>query len=214
MTRALPALRLAFGLLLGVALGFAGYHASTSATGVPNFFSYFTNLSNMAACVVLLVGTRTRVPDPVRGAVVLYMAITGLVYGLVLTKFHDSLMIPWVNHVVHQLMPLVVVADWLADPPRRRLRYGQAAYWLVFPLAYLTYSLIRGAVLDWYPYPFLDPDHDGGGYERVAVACLLITALFVGVGALIVKVGNVLVDRLGSGPRTAAEADRVRDLAP
>jgi len=28
---------------------------------------------------------------------------------------------------------------------------------LVYPVAYGAYSLIRGPIVDWYPYPFLDP---------------------------------------------------------
>lgn len=198
MTLALSLSRIALGLLLAVALGFAGHDAATSATGVPDFFGYFTTLSAMAACLVLLAGGWTglrggrRVPDGVRGAVVLYMAVTGFLFGLILPEFHDTLLPPWVDHVLHQVTPVALIADWLADPPRRRVRCPGAASWLLLPLLYVGYGLVRGALTDWYAYPFLDPDRGVGGYGRVTVACLLLAVLFVAVGALVVKAGNVL----------------------
>ncbi|MBV6697834.1 Pr6Pr family membrane protein [Kitasatospora aureofaciens] len=202
--------RLAVAALTAVALGFSGYHAATDATGVPNYFSYFTNLSNMAAVVVLALGGwagltgRRPVPDLVRGAVVLYLAITGLAYGTLLAKYPEQLTIPWVNDVVHRAMPLVVLADWLIDPPARRIRPVAALWWLAFPLVYLAYALLRGLAVDWYPYPFLDPDLHGS-YRRVAGASCLMTAAFVLVGAALLWAGNALAARRdarhGAAPR-------------
>jgi hypothetical protein len=56
--------------------------------------------------------------------------------------------------------------------------------WLAFPLAYLGYSLVRGLAVDWYPYPFLDPD-ESGGYAGVAGYSLDVLAAFVAVGLLL-----------------------------
>ena len=64
--------------------------------------------------------------------------------------------LPWVDFVVHKLMPILVVADWLVEPPRHRLPRWTAAAWLVYPLAWFVYTLARGAIADWYPYPFVD----------------------------------------------------------
>ncbi|MFF2146534.1 Pr6Pr family membrane protein [Kitasatospora sp. NPDC058190] len=189
--------RLAVAAFLAVALCFSGYHAATAVTGVVNFFSYFTNLGNLAAMAVLGYGGwagltgRRPVPDAVRGAVVLYLAITGLAYGTLLAKYPAVLVIPWVEDVAHRAMPLVVLADWLIDPPVQRVRPTAVLSWLVFPLVYLVYVLIRGHAVDWYPYPFLDPARHGG-YRRVAGACFLMTVAFLLVGAPVAAVGNAL----------------------
>ena len=58
--------------------------------------------------------------------------------------------------------------------------------WLVFPLGYTAYTLARGPVVDWYPYPFLDPRIEGwvalvGGVLLLAVA---MGAMAWAVGAL------------------------------
>ncbi|BFV56090.1 Pr6Pr family membrane protein [Kitasatospora sp. CMC57] len=198
--RVLNVLRLCFGLLAAAALGVQAHRSATLHLSMVNFFSYFTNLSNTAGVVVLLAGGtlgllgRGRVPDPVRGAVVLYLTITGLVYLVALSAYDLGPLLPWVNAVLHRVMPLVLLADWLTDPPRHPISRQRALAWLLFPLLYLPYTLIRGAVTDWYPYPFLDPRHPGG-YGRVAVACTLVTLAFVGVGAALRWAGN----RLGGG---------------
>jgi hypothetical protein len=60
---------------------------------------------------------------------------------------------------------------------------------MAYPLAYLAYSLIRGPIVDWYPYPFLDPD-EVGGYAGVAAYCVAIAAGVLGFIWLIVTLGN------------------------
>lgn len=181
----LAPVRLAVAVFTAIALCFSGYHAAIDPTGVVNFFSYFTNLSNLAAVAVLGYGGwaaltgRPPVPGAVRGAVVLYP---------------DLRVIPWVNDVVHRAMPLVVLVDWLIDPPARRIRAEAVAGWLVFPLVYLAYSLLRGHAVDWYAYPFLDPALHGG-YRRVAGACALLAAVFLLIGAGIAALGNALAGR-------------------
>ncbi|MGW2371151.1 MULTISPECIES: Pr6Pr family membrane protein [Kitasatospora] len=189
--------RLAVAAFLAVALCFSGYHAATDGTGVVNFFSYFTNLSNLAGMAVLAYGGwagltgRRPVPDAVRGAVVLYLVITGLAYGTLLAKYPALLVIPWVDDVVHRAVPLVVLADWLLDPPARRVRPAAVLGWLAFPLVYLVYALTRGHAVDWYPYPFLDPAGHGG-YRRVAGACFLLVVALLLIGAAVAAVGNAL----------------------
>ncbi|MFI5529764.1 Pr6Pr family membrane protein [Kitasatospora sp. NPDC051853] len=202
--RVLNGLRLALGLLTATALGFQLYRLGAQGGSVANFFSYFTILGNVLGMGVFLVGGlqglrgRGRVPDLLRGAAALYLAVTGLVYLVALQGLGLGLTLPWVDDVLHRVMPVVVLADWLIDPPRRRIEYHRALRWLLFPLLYLPYTLIRGHVTDWYPYPFLDPGRHGG-YARVAVASAMITVAFLGIGALIVVIGNRLGARAQSG---------------
>jgi hypothetical protein len=187
--------RVAFGLLAAVALAVQGWHSASAGASMVNFFSYFTNLSNLAGAVVLLAGGtlvlrgRPGLPDWLRGAVVVYLVVTGVVYALLLVDYHLPLALEWVNDVVHKVMPAVYVADWLLDPPRRRIDYRVALGWLGFPLVYLVYTLIRGRFAHWYPYPFLDPTRPHG-YERVAGACVLVAVMFLVTVAAVGWAGN------------------------
>jgi len=163
---------------------------------VANFFSYFTNISNIMGVVVFVVGGlallrgRTSVNDYLRGAACLYLMVTGAVYWTLLANTITPVVIPWTNNVVHGVMPAAIVVDWLIAPPRRPLRLSRAVYWLVWPLVYLAYSLVRGPIVGWYPYPFLDPRNRG--YVHVAVMSVVVTLIFLLFTALLVVVGNRL----------------------
>lgn len=85
---------------------------------------------------------------------------------------------------LHKLFPVVIVLDWIVDPPSVRLSYRDSLYWLIYPLIWVGLTLVRGAADGWYPYPFLDPAD--GGYGQVAVTIVaLIIGFFVIAGALI-----------------------------
>ena len=68
-----------------------------------------------------------------RGAVTLYMTITGIVYNLLLTNVGVGLTAPWVNDSLHRILPLVVLLDYLIAPPVPPPTYRQALAFLAFP---------------------------------------------------------------------------------
>ncbi|WAH98628.1 Pr6Pr family membrane protein [Arthrobacter sp. MMS18-M83] len=164
-----------------------------------NFFSYFTNLSNIFASVVLLVsgyrvlvGKRpSELDDATRGTATIAMAVVGLVFGALLAGQDLGSLLPWVNFVVHYLMPVVMVADWLFQPPRSALTFKHLWYWLLYPVAYLTYSLIRGSFVNWYAYWFIDPAR-AGGWGGVVVFAMAIAIGFLAVSLAMMRLGNKL----------------------
>jgi len=170
---------------------------------VVNFFSYFTNLSNIFASVVFIAGAvyllQGRTPTPaqelIRGASVVAMAVVGIVFSVLLQDTDLGTLQPWVNFVVHYVMPVAVVADWLFQPPKSTIAPQQIGYWLIYPLLYLAYTLIRGAIVGFYPYPFLNPDKVGG-YGIVALYCIGIFVLFLVVGWVSLALGNRLPRRV------------------
>jgi peptidoglycan-N-acetylglucosamine deacetylase len=159
-----------------------------------NFFSFFTILSNIFIAVMFLssvwIGRRSRVVTTLRGAATLYMVITGIVYAVLLAPLEagGGLTLPWVNTVLHQIMPVVALLDWLLVPPAQKIKKGMLVSWLIFPVAYLAYSLVRGHFIDWYPYPFLNPVSQG--YLPVTGYCLGIAIGFVVLGVLLAWTGN------------------------
>ena len=186
--------RLAFALLALAAVGTQlalGLRRETFVAA--NFFSFFTIESNLIGAFGLLVtgiaALRSADIDRfalLRGAATLYMTTTGVIYFLLLRGLEASLQtpVPWINVVLHYVMPLALLADWLIAPPKRRITFAQALVWLLFPLAYVVYSLIRGAVVGWYPYPFLNADEQS--YGQIAVTSLVMFVGLLGVTALLV----------------------------
>jgi hypothetical protein len=164
-----------------------------------NYFSFFTIQSNLIAVALLIAGVvtwragRSATLDFLRGAGVVYMTVTGIVYFLLLRNTDVDTAIPWVNSVVHEVMPLVIVADWLIDPPRARIAVWRALLWLSYPLVWIVYTLIRGAITNWYPYPFVNPAN--GGYASVAVTSAVIAVFAAALCAAVAAVGNALGGR-------------------
>ena len=164
---------------------------------IVNFFSYFTNLSNIFALVVLLLSAifliqrreATATFDLVRGASVVGMALVGIVFGVLLRDEDLGSLLPWVNIVLHYIMPVVMVLDWRYQPPKTRLAFAQTWVWLIFPALYLVYSLIRGSIVGFYPYPFFNPAKVGG-YGGVALYCVAILVAFLILIWLIMLLGN------------------------
>lgn len=168
--------------------------ASKGALNPVSYFSYFTIDSNLIAVAALLASAtrrraaRSAIIDLVRGGAVVYMSVTGIVFTLLLSNTDVDTAIPWVNTVVHELMPLVIVTDWLLDPPTACLSTRHGLLWLSFPLVWIIYTLARGAIVSLYPYPFLDPSN--GGYPSVAIYCVGIFVVMAIVCALTVVLGN------------------------
>lgn len=192
---AIATYRLVFGVLTIAAIATQLLDLAGRGTFDPvNYFSYFTIQSNLIATAVLLIGAarwnrpRSSTLDLVRGGAVVYMSITGIVFTLLLSGTDVDTAIPWVNTVVHELMPIVMVIDWLLDPPERRITFQRSLLWLSYPAVWIVYILIRGAAVGKYPYPFLDPAN--GGYGSVAVysvAILVLMTLVCAVAAALAR---------------------------
>jgi hypothetical protein len=191
--------RLAFAALSIVAMAAQYAHRENpSAFYTTNYFSFFTNESNLLAAALLGYGAyrglRASGPssssayDLLRGAAVIYMTITGVVFVLLLSGSSES--VPWANAVVHYIMPVVIVLDWLIDPPRTRITPSKASRWLIFPAVYFGYTLIRGAITGWYPYPFLNVA--AKGYVQVLADGVGILIGMIALGSATLLAGNRL----------------------
>lgn len=145
----------------------------------PNFFSFFTVLSNLFAAIFLIyfgfTDSFSRRAQVIRGAVTLYMLMTGVIFAVLLAGLDNVRLtaVPWNNLVLHYIMPIVVVGDWFIHPPKKSLPTKAVAAWIVFPILYVVYTLVRGALVSWYPYPFLNPSLSS--YMQVIVVSLFIS---------------------------------------
>jgi hypothetical protein len=196
----LAVLRIGFAVLAVVAIGVQMLDLADRGVLNPiNFFSYFTIESNLIAVAALLwAATATQAgPNPrldfFRGAATTYMTVTFVVFALLLADTDVDTAIVWVDRVLHRVIPIVMMADWLIDPPAVRIGLRRAWWWLAYPLAWVVYTMIRGAIVGTYPYPFLDPANGGYGVVLVySMAILVGMLLFI---YAIVSIGNAMADR-------------------
>jgi hypothetical protein len=203
-TNVIAAYRAFFGLLVLAAIGTQLVDLSSRGVLDPlHYFSYFTIDSNLLAAAVFLIlaarrGERSPGFEMVRGLAFICMTVTGIVFTLLLSGTDVDTAIPWVNDVVHAVMPMVVAVDWLLDPPRQRLTYQQGLTWVIYPGLWLVYTLVKGPIVDKYPYPFLDPAN--GGYGTVAIYVVTILIVMAVLCVVAVWVANATS---GREPRTA-----------
>jgi hypothetical protein len=192
---AVAAYRIGFAAAALAAICTQLHNSIVNGNNVTNFFSFFTIQSNIVAVVVLLIGGmlawQGASDDKIawlRGTAALYMTMTGVIFAILLSDLDPSLQLtlPWVNVVLHYLMPVVLFMDWFLLPPRKRISFGLALWWVVYPLAYLAYSFTRGAFTDWYPYPFLNVALHG--YGPVIINCLVISVGVIGLVWVLARV--------------------------
>ncbi|MEO9138100.1 MAG: Pr6Pr family membrane protein [Jatrophihabitans sp.] len=112
------------------------------------------------------------------------ITVTGIVYSTVLAKIHEpnGAAETFVNTIVHYVVPVMMILGWLAFGPRPRIERVTVLRSLLFPVLWLAYTVIRGAIWSWYPYPFLDvPTH---GYVRVGLNSAVMTLVLGAVAGL------------------------------
>ncbi len=155
---------------------------------VVRFFSYLTIWSNiLVAMVSVLLTIRPDRDGRVWRAVRLDAMVICFGGGIV----HFFLLRPLLNlsgpdlladRLLHVVVPLFALVGWLAFGPRDRVSRGDLGPFLVIPVFWLVYTLVRGAFVDWYPYPFIDAGELG--YALVAVNAVVVSALMLGLAAL------------------------------
>ena len=126
------------------------------------------------------------------------IAVTGVVHWFLLRPLLDLSGASYVtDKLLHVAVPVLAVGGWLLFGPRPRLSPDLLLPALAWPVAYLAFTVVRGGVTGWYPYPFLDVGVRGGP---------AVLGASVGVAVLLVAVAGCLLAgerRLGPAPRPA-----------
>jgi hypothetical protein len=159
---------------IGLALELAGFvdraidQQLGAMHGVWIFFNYFTNLSNLLAAITISMWARNHraTHDPAQNinhdhldisSVVAYVWLAGIIYNLKLRNFMPANeMLLLASIIMHDLIPLLFLLFWCTCIPRMRFSVWRILSWLIFPVAYFIYTLVRGEIVGHYPYPFLD----------------------------------------------------------
>jgi len=161
-----------------------------------DFFTYFTQWSNILVAVIMwmLVANPRRngkVFRVLRLDTILMISVTGIIYQGLLASGAKNVGLELVtNFFLHQLTPIVVVVVWLLVGPRRQFKWLDIPLALILPIVWAVFALVRGTVINAYPYGFLDTDKHGLGTVIVTVIAIaifgvIISAIYLGLDRLL-----------------------------
>jgi O-antigen ligase len=163
------------------------------------YFSYFTIQTSLLAIVTLSVAgwyawtgrTETRVMNIVRLSTVTFTIVVTLVYNMLLRGLPDAVedgdyvwpILP--NEILHVWSAVFMLIDWILSSRRINLRIRTIFWVLVFPLAWLVYSIIRGLMVDWWPYWFINPNEPAGVTGMLTyIVGIMLFLLTIAIGLL------------------------------
>ncbi|MFG3004561.1 Pr6Pr family membrane protein [Streptomyces calvus] len=209
---------------LALALTAAGAVTVQLLVGDPaRVLSHFSTQSTLLLAVVMLASARRAwtarhpLPGAVTGAALLYVVMAALVQHVLphvstpgdTTGVTGATDASWpavlAAHTLHTVLPLAAAADWLLLSPPSRTHLRQAATWLLYPLAYLAFTLTRGELLpatspDRYLHPFLDAAQHG--YKSVLANALLLGLALYALAVLLVALDHTRPNPVRRRPKT------------
>jgi len=164
--------------------------ATSTRSGLLWRLSTFTYQANLLAAVYYLWSLgwpRADARVGIRGAVVLYVLIAGVIWNLFLTG-HSMGYTP-ANMLLHVAVPVLALTEWLlVGRGKAQVRWWQPVAWLAYPAAYLALALVvLNNVGRRAPYYFLDPGAVGTASVVVNVCVLAGGALTLGYTLLVIN---------------------------
>lgn len=166
-----------------------------------HLFVYYTYLSNILCFIVMLlvliynikkvcsgevIGYNEHIKR-IKGASTIAILITGVVYHLLLGDPSADDFFTLQNLIVHYIVPLMFVLDWIIFDRKKSYSVIDPLTWLAIPAVYFIYALIRGAIVgpnDELQYAYFFIDVNEYGYGGVMIWALVLTAAFTIVGYL------------------------------
>ena len=167
--------------------------------GLINFFSVFTVLTNTLAAVVLSYALVKRpsaaqrffLAPAVSSGIAVSIVVVGVAYNLLLRHLWQPEGFQFIaDELLHDVMPVLFALYWWRCVPKGQLRLTHIGLWVIYPLVYFGYALLRGDLLGQYQYPFIDVSTLG--YPQVFVNAGGILAGFVLIALLVVGMDKSL----------------------
>jgi hypothetical protein len=158
---------------------------TSSRSGVLWRLTTFTYQANVLAAgyyACTLFSARADGRAGVRGAVVLYVVVAGIIWNLLLTGY--SMGYTPANILLHVVVPVLVGIDWLVvGGGQRSVRWWLPLAWLIYPAAYAVLALlVLNSAGRRAPYFFLDPGSVGIAVVITNIGALAVFLLLLGYG--------------------------------
>ncbi|WPN99386.1 Pr6Pr family membrane protein [Pseudomonas sp. MUP55] len=167
--------------------------------GLISFLSFFTVLTNTLVVVVLSywlvkresAAKRVFLAPVISSGIAVSIVVVSLAYNLLLRHLWTPEGFQFIaDELLHDVMPVLFLIFWWRCVPKGSLRVKHIAGWVIYPLVYFAYVLLRGHLLGQYQYPFIDVD--SLGYPQVFVNAGGILLGFIVIALAVVGLDNRL----------------------
>ncbi|WP_025141403.1 Pr6Pr family membrane protein [Pedobacter jeongneungensis] len=149
------------------------------------FLSYFTVTTNIIvafcfSCLSFLKWNETEnlfAKSSTLTAITVYIVVVGLIYNIMLRGIVSP--VGWAraaDELLHVVNPLIFLLFWIFFVKKSTLQYKQALSWLIYPLLYVIFIVIRGYLINKYPYPFIDVVQLG--YPKAILNAIIVIFIF------------------------------------
>jgi hypothetical protein len=162
------------------------------------YFVFFSIDSSILAGVVALVGAYVLLSgkeeserlSTLRLVATVSMIIVGVVYHALLGDSavdardigYEWPRVP--NLVIHTWAPIVLFFDYLLSYKGVLPRWRKALWVIVYPLVWLSFSVVRGLLDNWWPYWFINPNSEIG-ISGMLTYIVIIAISFISLGYLV-----------------------------
>lgn len=166
--------------------GYYGHYADGLAGGparLLDLFSYFTIWSQVVVGVVATLLFLNPGRDSKRLRIfrldsLLMITVTGIVYNVLIAPNYPPVGLNiYSSFFEHTLTPILTIVVFLLVGPRSWINLKTFGMALVLPIVYVIYTLLRGAVIDMYPYDFFDVVQYGYAAVLEFVGFILLAAV-------------------------------------
>jgi len=156
------------------------------------FFGFFTILTNTLVAL-FFTGRQLNAAFIEKAgwltALTSYILVVGVTYQLLLRHLWQPTGLQWVvDELLHTIVPLLVVIFWTFFGEKTKVQYRQIFRWLIYPLIYFGYTLLRGLSTGYYPYPFIDANKLG--LSKALLNGVFILVFFVGIQLALIWVAK------------------------
>ncbi|WP_445735845.1 Pr6Pr family membrane protein [Mariniflexile sp.] len=152
------------------------------------FFSFFTILTNLLVAIFFTYKMFKPSIKPLgifnkKGtttALTAFILIVGLVYQMALRGIWEPTGIQWlVDELLHSIIPLLFLIYWFIYGTKQNTNIRNVGIWLLYPIVYIVFVLVRGHFSSYYPYPFLNIPELGLGKVLPNVLLIFVFTLLV-----------------------------------
>ncbi len=155
------------------------------------FFSFFTILTNTLVALFFTANFFGIVEGPfsilskrsASTAMTAFILLVGIVYQVVLRgTWEPTGLQRIIDELLHTIIPVYFLVYWFLYEDSTDIKLKPILYWLVYPLLYCFFVIVRGHFSGFYPYPFLNVaeiGYFGVGKSFVAICGFTVLLMFL-----------------------------------